>query len=345
MRWGGAPPGPRLSAPDTGTQTGPRARGAGKLGGAAGAHLRVRGLSGPRAPARPPAARPFRARGARVAGGADSLRCCSVSPCVRLAPGVDHSPPRSPSSLSGGRLGPRRRAEAGSGRRSSGGGRALRGARAEGCALLCPRGRELGPELAAAVAAAAPSAGPAQAGGSRAPRSAPRLLPAPAPPRQPAPGAPPGRDGTGPRTCLRDPFARSFSGQTPGRAWGVPLPGHPAHLPPTSPELCRVLREHLRTHWAAAPGAASAPAGSPQLTSNPRTRFILLWVPPRRRGPVISGSQTRAIPLVLDPWTAPGRAILRVRTAPAAGLTRNAFQKENARPHHFWDRVLAELLR
>lgn len=109
-------------------------------------------------------------------------------------PGVDHSPSRSPSSLSGGRLGPRRRAEAGSGRRSSGGGRALRRARAEGCALLCPRGRELGPELAAAVAAAAPSAGPAPAGGSRAPRSAPRLLPAPAPPRQPAPGAPPGRD-------------------------------------------------------------------------------------------------------------------------------------------------------
>lgn len=176
------------------------------------------------------------------------------------------------------------------------------------------------------------------------PRAPPRAS-SPPPPRRdnPPPGLLPG--GTGPRTCLRDPLARSFSGQTPGRAWGVPLPGHPAHLPPTSPELCRVLREHRRTHWAAAPGAASAPAGSPQLTSNPRTRFILLWVPPRRRGPVISGSQTRAIPLVLDPWTAPGRAIHRVRTAPAAGLTRNAFQKENARPHHFWDTVLAELLR
>lgn len=59
MRWGGAPPAPRLSAPDTGTQTGRRARGAGKLGGGAGAYLRVRGLSGPRAPACSPAARPF----------------------------------------------------------------------------------------------------------------------------------------------------------------------------------------------------------------------------------------------------------------------------------------------
>lgn len=180
---------------------------------------------------------PSRARGARVAGGAASPRCGSVSPCVRPAPGVDHSTPRSPSSLFGGRLGPSRRAEAGSGRRSSGGGRALRGARAGGCALLSSRGRELGPELAAAVAAAAPSAGPAPAGGSRAPRSAPRLLPAPAPPRQPAPGAPPGRDRAShlpPR-----PARPLLLGPDSGARVGSPPPGTPrtstAHFARTLP--------------------------------------------------------------------------------------------------------------
>lgn len=344
MRWGGAPPGPRLSAPDTGTQTGPRARGAGKLGGAAGAHLRVRGLSGPRAPARPPAARPFRARGARVAGGADSLRCCSVSPCVRPAPGVDHSPPRSPSSLSGGRLGPRRRAEAGSGRRSSGGGRALRGARAEGCALLCPRGRELGPELAAAVAAAAPSAGPAPAGGSRAPRSAPRLLPAPAPPRQPAPGAPPGRDGAShlpPR-----PVRPLLLGTDSGTRVGSPPPRTPrtstAHFartlpgPPGAPKdslgsspgcsqrSCREPPAHIKPSHALYP-----PLGPPK---EERTCHFWLTNPSHSLGPRSLDSTRQSHPSGED-------------GPRAAGLTRNAFQKENARPHHFWDRVLAELLR
>ncbi|CAI9166058.1 unnamed protein product [Rangifer tarandus platyrhynchus] len=154
-------------------------------------------------------------------GGADSPRCGSVSPSVRPAPGVHHSLPRSPSSLPGGRLGPSRRAEAGRGRQSSGGGRALSRARAGGCALLSRLGWELGPELAAAVAAAAPSAGPAPAGGSRAPRSAPRLLPAPAPPRQPAPGAPPGRDRAShlpprpARPLLLEPDSAARVGSTP----------------------------------------------------------------------------------------------------------------------------------
>lgn len=123
----------------------------------------------------------------------------------------------------------------------------------------------------------------------------------PAPPPRPRPAAttrPRGSSGRDRASHLPPRPARPLflEPDSAARVGSNPLPGHPAHLPPTSPELCRVLREHLRTHWAAAPGAASAPAGSPQLTSNTRTRLILLWVPPRRRGPVISGSQTRDIP-------------------------------------------------
>lgn len=258
MRWVGAP----LDAPlcsDTGTQTGPRARGRGEVGrrggGLAWASRQLRPRA--RSPSGGPALQSPRGR---VAGGADSLRCCWSLPASAWPRGRPLAP-RSPTLYPEGawvRAGGRRRAAV-SGRA----GRALRGARAEGCALLCPHAvRNLGPSWLRRWRPLLRVQGRRMTAGGPGPRAPPRASsPPPAPPRH-CPRALPGGTGPGPRTCLRDPFARSFSGQTPGRAWGVPLPGHPAHLPPHFIELCTGLRAP-QDSWAAAPGAASAPAGAP----------------------------------------------------------------------------------
>lgn len=271
--------GPFLTAPlcpDTGTQTGPRARGV-EAGRRGGAHLRVRGLSGPRAPARPPAARPSDPRGPSGRGRRLSALLLGLS-LRPPGPGVDHFRPRGARALyPEGAWVRRRRAEAGSGRRSSGGGRALRGARAEGCALLCPRGRELGP-------------GAGCGGGGRCLEcraGAGRRVPGPA--LRPAPPRPRPAATTRPRGSSR--AGRDGASHLPPRPVCPLLRDRPGTRVGESPRTPRTSTAHFCQNSAGSSGstpgphrsslgAASASCRSPQLTS-PLHALILLFCPPK----------------------------------------------------------------